>query len=159
MFTPKLTACQEREMFKKLVKGASTKEMAQEYGVSENTVRRVKYSPKRLAEAEKSMDAHQRFLKLRIHEGAIKGVKKEHEILDREVPEGAKGTSLLYLQHQVAHALMDRDGLKPKTVADSNINITFGGQDVEVGMPPENDIEVEEDGADDGEEPEEADAT
>ena len=156
MFKPKLTKCQEREMFYKLVRGASTKEMAEEYGVSENTVRRVKYSTERLTEAEKSLDAHQRFLKLRIHEGAIKGVKKEHEILDRDVPEGAKGTSLLYLQHQVAHALMDRDGLKPKTVADSNINITFGGQDVEVGMPPENDIDVETDG---GEEPEEAEAT
>ena len=111
-FEPKLTETMKARIFDEALKGAKTSALAKEYGVAERTISKIKYDPKRLEKCEKTLTAHQRFARLRIHKGAMKGVEKEHEILDREVPEGEKGTSLLYLQHQVATSFMDRDGLK-----------------------------------------------
>ena len=143
-FTPKLSPEQKREIFKKTLAGESTKDLAAEYNVSEKTIRTIKYDPKRLAKAEAAIDAHQRFARLRIHSGAMKGIEKEHEILDREVPEGVKGTSLLYLQHQVASSMMDRDGLKAVEKSESAVSISFDSG-IEIGMPPS-----AEDGAEGG---------
>ena len=67
----------------------------------------------------------------------MKGIEKEHEILDREVPEGDKGTSLLYLQHQVATSMMDRDGLKAPDKSEQKLEIMFGTDGPDLGMPEE----------------------
>lgn len=149
-FEPKLNEYQKTAIFEKCLKGARTVDLAKEYEVSETTIRVIKYDKKRLAAAQASVDAHQMFARLRIHEGALKGIEKEHEILDREVPEGDKGTSLLYLQHQVAAGMMDRDGLKALDKSESKIEISFGdGEEsgVSLGMPDDTtsvDEELEE---------------
>ena len=137
-FEPKLTEYQRAAIFEKCLRGAKTKDLATEYKVHESTIRTIKYDPKRLADAQKVADSHQAFAKLRIHAAAMKGIEKEHEILDREVPEGDKGTSLLYLQHQVATGMMDRDGLKNRDEDSQKIEITFAGGSFDVGMPEEN---------------------
>lgn len=134
-FKKKLTEKQESEVFEKATNGARTADLMEEYGVSRSVIQRIKYNPKRLAKAEISLDAHQRFARIRIHKGAMKGVEKEHEILDREVPEGDKGTSLLYLQHQVATGFMDRDGLKAPDKSEQKLEIAFSDGIVDVGMP------------------------
>ena len=136
-FEPKLTETMKARIFDEALKGAKTYALAKEYGVAERTISKIKYDPKRLERCEKTLTAHQRFAKLRIHKGAMKGVEKEHEILDREVPEGEKGTSLLYLQHQVATSFMDRDGLKAPDKSEQRMEVVFSGGDLDVGMPEE----------------------
>ena len=136
-FEPKLTETMKARIFDEALKGAKTSALAKEYGVAERTISKIKYDPKRLERCEKTLTAHQRFAKLRIHKGAMKGVEKEHEILDREVPEGEKGTSLLYLQHQVATSFMDRDGLKAPDKSEQRMEVVFSGGDLDVGMPEE----------------------
>ena len=136
-FEPKLTETMKARIFDEALKGAKTSALAKEYGVAERTISKIKYDPKRLERCEKTLTAHQRFAKLRIHKGAMKGVEKEHEILDREVPEGEKGTSLLYLQHQVATSFMDRDGLKAPYKSEQRMEVVFSGGDLDVGMPEE----------------------
>ena len=136
-FEPKLTETMKARIFDEALKGAKTSALAKEYGVAERTISKIKYDPKRLERCEKTLTAHQRFAKLRIHKGAMKGVEKEHEILDREVPEGEKGTSLLYLQHQVATNFMDRDGLKAPDKNEQRMEVVFSGGDLDVGMPEE----------------------
>lgn len=136
-FEPKLTETMKARIFDEALKGAKTSALAKEYGVAERTISKIKYDPKRLEKCEKTLTAHQRFAKLRIHKGAMKGVEKEHEILDREVPEGEKGTSLLYLQHQVATSFMDRDGLKAPDKSEQRMEVVFSGGDLDVGMPEE----------------------
>lgn len=136
-FEPKLTETMKARIFDEALKGAKTSALAKEYGVAERTISKIKYDPKRLERCEKTLTAHQRFAKLRIHKGAMKGVEKEHEILDREVPEGEKGTSLLYLQHQVATSFMDRDGLKAPDKSEQRMEVVFSGGGLDVGMPEE----------------------
>ena len=136
-FEPKLTETMKARIFDEALKGAKTSALAKEYGVAERTISKIKYDPKRLERCEKTLTAHQRFARLRIHKGAMKGVEKEHEILDREVPEGKKGTSLLYLQHQVATSFMDRDGLKAPDKSEQRMEVVFSGGDLDVGMPEE----------------------
>ena len=136
-FEPKLTETMKARIFDEALKGAKTSALAKEYGVAERTISKIKYDPKRLEKCEKTLTAHQRFARLRIHKGAMKGVEKEHEILDREVPEGKKGTSLLYLQHQVATSFMDRDGLKAPDKSEQRMEVVFSGGDLDVGMPEE----------------------
>ena len=136
-FEPKLTETMKARIFDEALKGAKTSALAKEYGVAERTISKIKYDPKRLERCEKTLTAHQRFAKLRIHKGAMKGVEKEHEILDREVPEGEKGTSLLYLQHQVATSFMDRDGLKAPDKSEQRMEVVFSSGDLDVGMPEE----------------------
>ena len=136
-FDPKLTETRKARIFDEALKGAKTCALAKEYGVGERTISKIKYDPKRLERCEKTLTAHQRFAKLRIHKGAMKGVEKEHEILDRDVPEGEKGTSLLYLQHQVATSCMDRDGLKAPDKSEQRMEVVFSGGDLDVGMPEE----------------------
>ena len=136
-FEPKLTETMKARIFDEALKGAKTSALAKEYGVAERTISKIKYDPKRLERCEKTLTAHQRFAKLRIHKGAMKGVEKEHEILDRDVPEGEKGTSLLYLQHQVATSFMDRDGLKAPDKSEQRMEVVFSGGDLNVGMPEE----------------------
>ena len=136
-FEPKLTETMKARIFDEALKGAKTSALAKEYGVAERTISKIKYDPKRLEKCEKTLTAHQRFAKLRIHKGAMKGVEKEHEILDRDVPEGEKGTSLLYLQHQVATSFMDRDGLKAPDKSEQRMEVVFSGGDLDVGMPEE----------------------
>lgn len=151
-FEPKLTEYQRAAIFEKCLKGAKTVDLAKEYDVSETTIRVIKYDKKRLAAAQASVDAHQMFARLRIHEGALKGIEKEHEILDREVPEGDKGTSLLYLQHQVAAGMMDRDGLKAPDKSEQKLEISFGCDGPDLGMPEEN-AQPDEDEDQEDEEP------
>ena len=136
-FEPKLTETMKARIFDEALKGAKTSALAKEYGVAERTISKIKYDPKRLERCEKTLTAHQRFAKLRIHKGAMKGVEKEHEILDRDVPEGEKGTSLLYLQHQVATSFMDRDGLKAPDKSEQRMEVVFTGGGLDVGMPEE----------------------
>ena len=136
-FEPKLTETMKARIFDEALKGAKTSALAKEYGVAERTISKIKYDPKRLERCEKTLTAHQRFARLRIHKGAMKGVEKEHEILDREVPEGVKGTNLLYLQHQVATSFMDRDGLKAPDKSEQRMEVVFSGGDLNVGMPEE----------------------
>lgn len=136
-FERKLTELQKRDIFRRTLEGEGTTALAKEFGVSRTLIQRIKYDPKRLKEAEASMNAHQTYAKLRIHAAAMKGVEKEHEILDREVPEGEKGTSLLYLQHQVASSMMDRDGMKAAEKAENRLEISFAGGDIPAGMPPQ----------------------
>ena len=136
-FEPKLTETMKARIFDEALKGAKTSALAKEYGVAERTISKIKYDPKRLEKCEKTLTAHQRFARLRIHKGAMKGVEKEHEILDRDVPEGEKGTSLLYLQHQVATSFMDRDGLKAPDKSEQRMEVVFSGGDLDVGMPEE----------------------
>ena len=136
-FEPKLTETMKARIFDEALKGAKTSALAKEYGVAERTISKIKYDPKRLERCEKTLTAHQRFARLRIHKGAMKGVEKEHEILDRDVPEGEKGTSLLYLQHQVATSFMDRDGLKAPDKSEQRMEVVFSGGDLDVGMPEE----------------------
>ena len=136
-FEPKLTETMKARIFDEALKGAKTSALAKEYGVAERTISKIKYDPKRLERCEKTLTAHQRFAKLRIHKGAMKGVEKEHEILDRDVPEGEKGTSLLYLQHQVATSFMDRDGLKAPDKSEQRMEVVFSGGGLDVGMPEE----------------------
>ena len=136
-FEPKLTETMKARIFDEALKGAKTSALAKEYGVAERTISKIKYDPKRLEKCEKTLTAHQRFAKLRIHKGAMKGVEKEHEILDRDVPEGEKGTSLLYLQHQVATSFMDRDGLKAPDKSEQRMEVVFSGGGLDVGMPEE----------------------
>ena len=136
-FEPKLTETMKARIVDEALKGAKTSALAKEYGVAERTISKIKYDPKRLERCEKTLTAHQRFAKLRIHKGAMKGVEKEHEILDREVPEGEKGTSLLYLQHQVATSFMDRDGLKAPDKSEQRMEVVFSGGGLDVGMPEE----------------------
>ena len=136
-FEPKLTETMKARIFDEALKGAKTSALAKEYGVAERTISKIKYDPKRLERCEKTLTAHQRFAKLRVHKGAMKGVEKEHEILDRDVPEGEKGTSLLYLQHQVATSFMDRDGLKAPDKSEQRMEVVFSGGDLDVGMPEE----------------------
>ena len=136
-FEPKLTETMKARIFDEALKGAKTSALAKEYGVAERTISKIKYDPKRLEKCEKTLTAHQRFARLRIHKGAMKGVEKEHEILEREVPEGEKGTSLLYLQHQVATSFMDRDGLKAPDKSEQRMEVVFSGGDFDVGMPEE----------------------
>ena len=154
LFEPKLTEQQKVAIFEKALNGARTCDLCKEYGVSDKTIQAVKYDPKRLAYAEARLDAHQRYARLRIHRGAMKGIEKEHEILDRDVPDGAKGTSLLYLQHQVATSMMDRDGLKAPEKNESKIEIVFGDGDadsVPLGMPSDT-TSVEDNAGEEGEE-------
>ena len=148
-FEPKLTEKQRQEIFNKALDGAKTCDLAEEYNVCRQTIVDIKYDIKRIEKAEKQVDRRQRHAKLRIHKGAMKGVEKEHEILDREVPDGEKGTSLLYLQHQVATSFMDRDGLKAPDKSEQKLEITFGADGPDLGMP-------EESGAVDEEEEQEA---
>lgn len=148
-FEPKLTEYQRAAIFEKCLRGAKTKDLCEEYQVSDKTIQAIKYDPDRLAAAERVKDAHQRFARLRIHEGAMKGIEKEHEILGREVPEGDKGTSLLYLQHQVATGMMDRDGLKNKDEDRQKIEIAFAGGSFDVGMPEENVDVLDDEGMED----------
>lgn len=136
-FEPKLTKTMKARIFDEALKGAKTSALAKEYGVAERTISKIKYDPKRLERCEKTLTAHQRFARLRIHKGAMKGVEKEHEILDRDVPEGEKGTSLLYLQHQVAASFMDRDGLKAPDKSEQRMEVVFSGGGLDVGMPEE----------------------
>lgn len=136
-FERKLSEAQKAQIFQKLIKGARTKDICAEYNISHDLVSSIKYDPKRLAAYEKHLDAHQRFHRIRIHEGASKGIEKEHEILEREVPEGAKGVSLLYLQHQVASSMMDRDGLKAPDKSEQKIELSFSDEGFDVGMPDE----------------------
>ena len=136
-FEPKLTETMKARIFDEALKGAKTSALAKEYGVAERTISKIKYDPKRLEKCEKTLTAHQRFARLRIHKGAMKGVEKEHEILDRDVPEGEKGTSLLYLQHQVATSFMDRDGLKAPDKSEQRMEVFFTGGGLDVGMPEE----------------------
>lgn len=136
-FEPKLTETMKARIFDEALKGAKTSALAKEYGVAERTISKIKYDPKRLERCEKTLTAHQRFARLRIHKGAMKGVEKEHEILDRDVPEGEKGTSLLYLQHQVAASFMDRDGLKAPDKSEQRMEVVFSGGGLDVGMPEE----------------------
>ena len=136
-FEPKLTETMKARIFDEALKGAKTSALAKEYGVAERTISKIKYDPKRLEKCEKTLTAHQRFAMLRIHKGAMKGVEKEHEILDRDVPEGEKGTSLLYLQHQVATSFMDRDGLKAPDKSEQRMEVVFTGGGLDVGMPEE----------------------
>ena len=136
-FEPKLTETMKARIFDEALKGAKTSALAKEYGVAERTISKIKYDPKRLEKCEKTLTAHQRFARLRIHKGAMKGVEKEHEILEREVPEGVKGTNLLYLQHQVATSFMDRDGLKAPDKSEQRMEVVFSGGDLDVGMPEE----------------------
>ena len=136
-FEPKLTETMKARIFDEALKGAKTSTLAKEYGVAERTISKIKYDPKRLDRCEKTLTAHQRFARLRIHKGAMKGVEKEHEILDRDVPEGEKGTSLLYLQHQVAASFMDRDGLKAPDKSEQRMEVVFSGGGLDVGMPEE----------------------
>ena len=136
-FEPKLTETMKARIFDEALKGAKTSALAKEYGVAERTISKIKYDPKRLERCEKTLTAHQRFARLRIHKGAMKGVEKEHEILDREVPEGVKGTNLLYLQHQVATSFMDRDGLKAPDKSEQRMEVVFSGGGLDVGMPEE----------------------
>lgn len=136
-FEPKLTETMKARIFDEALKGAKTSALAKEYGVAERTISKIKYDPKRLEKCEKTLTAHQRFARLRIHKGAMKGVEKEHEILDRDVPEGEKGTSLLYLQHQVATSFMDRDGLKAPDKSEQRMEVVFTGGGLDVGMPEE----------------------
>lgn len=136
-FEPKLTETMKARIFDEALKGAKTSALAKEYGVAERTISKIKYDPKRLERCEKTLTAHQRFARLRIHKGAMKGVEKEHEILEREVPEGVKGTNLLYLQHQVATSFMDRDGLKAPDKSEQRMEVVFSGGDLDVGMPEE----------------------
>lgn len=140
-FERKLTELQKRDIFRRTLDGEKTSALAKEFNVSTTLIRRIKYDPKRLREAEKSIDAHQTHARLRIHSAAMKGIEKEHEILDREVPEGEKGTGLLYLQHQVATSMMDRDGLTAVSKAENRVEISFGGDDIPLGMPPKVDEE------------------
>ena len=154
LFEPKLTKRQKAEIFEKALNGARTCDLCKEYGVCKTTVCEIKYDPKRLTHAESKLNAHQRYARLRIHKGAMKGIEKEHEILDREVPEGAKGTSLLYLQHQVATSMMDRDGLKAPEKSEGKIEIVFGDGDessVSLGMPSDT-TSVEEYAGEEGDE-------
>lgn len=134
-FLPKLTEDQKKLIFERLCKGESTKALAEEFGVCTKTISKIKYDKKRLQRAMDMLDAHLMFAKIRIHDGAMKGVEKEHEILDREVPDGDKGTSLLYLQHQVATGLMDRDGMKAVDKSETKAVIVFGEDDIPMGMP------------------------
>ena len=136
-FEPKLTETMKARIFDEALKGAKTSALAKEYGVAERTISKIKYDPKRLERCEKTLTAHQRFARLRIHKGAMKGVQKEHEILERDVPEGDKGTSLLYLQHQVATSFMDRDGLKAPDKSEQRMEVVLAGGDLDVGMPEE----------------------
>lgn len=142
-FEKKLTEAMKAAIFEKAANGARSADLAAEYGVCERTICKIKFDPKRIGKYEKKMDAHQRFAKIRIHKGAMKGVEKEHEILDRDVPDGDKGTSLLYLQHQVATSFMDRDGLKATDKSEQRMEVVFSGGDLDVGMP-------EEDGQEEG---------
>ena len=143
-FEKKLTEAMKAAIFEKAANGAKSSDLAKEYGVCERTICKIKYDPKRIEKYEKKMNAHQRFAKIRIHKGAMKGVEKEHEILEREVPEGEKGTSLLYLQHQVATSFMDRDGLKAPDKSEQRMEVVFSGGDLDVGMPEE---DAQEEGA------------
>ena len=136
-FEQKLTEAMKAAIFEKAANGARSADLAAEYGVSDRTICKIKYDPKRIGKYEKKMDVHQRFAKIRIHKGAMKGVEKEHEILDRDVPDGEKGTSLLYLQHQVATSFMDRDGLKAPDKSEQRMEVVFSGGDRDVGMPEE----------------------
>lgn len=136
-FEQKLTEAMKAAIFEKAANGARSADLAKEYSVCERTICKIKYDPKRIGKYEKKMDAHQRFAKIRIHKGAMKGVEKEHEILDRDVPDGEKGTSLLYLQHQVATSFMDRDGLKAPDKSEQRMEVVFSGGDLDVGMPEE----------------------
>jgi hypothetical protein len=138
LFEPKLTEHQRATIFELALNGARTCDLAKQFDVSKKTIQEIKYDPKRLAKAEAKMTAHQAYARLRIHRGAMKGIEKEHEILDREVPEGVKGTSLLYLQHQVATSMMDHDGLKAPEKSEGKIEVVFGdGTEnfVPLGMP------------------------
>lgn len=154
LFEPKLTKEQRQEIFNRALDGEQTKVLAKEFNVCNKTIAKIKYDPKLLDQAEKRIDRHQKFARLRIHKAAMKGVEKEHEILDREVPEGEKGTSLLYLQHQVASSMMDRDGLKAPEKNESKIEIVFGDGDessVPLGMPSDT-TSVEEEAVEEGDE-------
>lgn len=66
-FEPKLTASQKSDIFRRTLRGESTKALTAEYGVSESLVRKIKYDKRLLAKAEKAVDAHQRHARLRIH--------------------------------------------------------------------------------------------
>lgn len=134
----KLSEEQKAIIFRKTLQGEKTADLAREYNVSTKTIRKIKYDPRRLDKAEKAVEARQRFARLRIHDGAMKGIEKEHEILDREVPSGEKGTGLLYLQHQVATGMMDRDGLRAPEKSDQRLEIVFGCDGPDLGMPDEN---------------------
>lgn len=145
-FKPKLTGVQKNAIFEKALNGARTCDLAKEFNVSEKTIQEIKYDLDRLNAAEKRIDSHQRFARLRIHKGAMKSVEKEHEILDRDVPTGEKGTNLLYLQHQVATSFMDRDGLKAPDKTEQKLEISFTDGNIDVGMPERNDdVQKEED--------------
>ena len=142
-FKRKLTQKQKADIFNKAVRGARTVDLAKEYGVSKDLIEDIKYDPKRIQAAKEKLDAHQEFMRLRIHDGANKGIEKEHEILDRKVPAGAKGVGLLYLQHQVATSFMDRDGLKAPDKLDQRFEFVFNNGNDELGMPDESTEVVE----------------
>lgn len=134
----KLTETQRADIFRRALNGERTCDLAEEYGVCTDTIQSVKYDPKRLERAEQKLSARQQFSRLRIRMGAEKGLEKEHEILDRPVPNGKEGVSLLYLQHQAAISFMDRDGLRAPEKVESTHEIVFSSGGVDLGMPSAN---------------------
>lgn len=137
-FEPKLTNDQRGEIFRRALNGERTCDLAKEFDVCEQTICRIKYDPKRLATSEKKLEARQQFNRMRILMAASKGVEKEHEILDRTVPDGKEGVSLLYLQHQVSVDVMNRSGLKAQDKDAGGVTVVFAnGGGFEPGMPTE----------------------
>lgn len=136
-FRPKLTERQKAVIFDKLMQGESAKTLAAEYGVCEETIRKVGRDRDRLDRRMEIVRADQDRMKIRIMEGAEKALNVEMEILDMEVPEGPKGASVQYLRHQTATSLLDRAGLKHRSEADGAITVTIGGG-IELGMPQDN---------------------
>lgn len=137
-FKPKLTGEQRAEVFRRALNGEKTCDLAREFNVSTNLISRIKYDPKRLKTAEKKMTARQLYTKLRVHMAADKGVEKEHEILDRPVPDGKEGVSLLYLQHQAAVDAMNRSGLRENGKDSGGVTVVFANDTgFEPGMPTE----------------------
>ena len=138
-FEPKLTVQQRTEIFRRALKGERTCDLAKEFQVHESTITKIKYDKKRLNMAEKKLTARQQHCRLRIMMGAEKGVEKEHEILDREVPANTKeAISLMYLQHQAAVDMMNRGGLKAEDKDAGGVTVVFsGGGGFDPGMPTE----------------------
>lgn len=137
-FEPKLTKEQKKEIFNRCLKGESNTALAKEFGIDKSMVTRIKYDKKLLDVADKKLTARQQFARLQIHACAEKGIEKEREILNRDVPEGKEGTSLLYLQHQVSVDMMNRSGLKAQDKDTSGVTVVFSnGGGFEPGMPTE----------------------
>ena len=137
-FEPKLTKEQKEEIFDRCLKGESNTALAKEFGIDKSMVSKIKYDKRLLDAAEKKLTARQQFARLQIHACAEKGIDKEREILLRDVPDGKEGTSLLYLQHQVAVDAMNRSGLKAQDKDSGGVTIMFSdGVGFNPGMPTE----------------------